>query len=212
MRAWNAARTAATPGNIADAEIDKLADKRVKAFFLVNPSNPPSSPCAPSSMRRLVNLVKTKRPDLIIITDDVYGTFVPGFRSADGRAAAEHDRRLLLLQTFRLHRLAAGRDRGSPEQHLRPEDREAARQDARRAEPPLQSHHPGAGEGEVHRPHGGGQPHGGAESHRRPVAAAADPDDAVLVLRAARQVGQLQSPLPAHRAPAVRMRCSTDWA
>jgi aspartate 4-decarboxylase len=33
-------------------------------------------------MRRLANLVKKKRRDLIIITDDVYGTFVPGFRSA----------------------------------------------------------------------------------------------------------------------------------
>jgi aspartate 4-decarboxylase len=33
------------------------------------------------SLQRLVKLVKTKRPDLIIITDDVYGTFVPGFRS-----------------------------------------------------------------------------------------------------------------------------------
>jgi len=65
-----------------DAEIDKLADKRVKAFFLVNPSNPPSYALHPDSMRRLVNLVKTKRRDLIIITDDVYGTFVPGFRSA----------------------------------------------------------------------------------------------------------------------------------
>jgi aspartate 4-decarboxylase len=32
-------------------------------------------------VRRLVNLVKRKRRDLIIITDDVYGTFVPGFRS-----------------------------------------------------------------------------------------------------------------------------------
>jgi aspartate 4-decarboxylase len=66
----------------ADAEIDKLANKRVKAFFLVNPSNPPSFAMRASSMRRLVNLVKTKRRDLIIITDDVYGTFVPGFRSA----------------------------------------------------------------------------------------------------------------------------------
>jgi aspartate 4-decarboxylase len=65
-----------------DAEIDKLADKRVKAFFLVNPSNPPSYAMRASSMRRLVNLVKKKRRDLIIITDDVYGTFVPGFRSA----------------------------------------------------------------------------------------------------------------------------------
>ncbi|MGO8838135.1 MAG: bifunctional aspartate transaminase/aspartate 4-decarboxylase [Limisphaerales bacterium] len=66
----------------SDAEIDKLKDKRIKAFFLVNPSNPPSVAVSGKSMRRLVNLVKNKRPDLIIITDDVYGTFVPGFRSA----------------------------------------------------------------------------------------------------------------------------------
>ena len=65
----------------ADEEIDKLADKRIKAFFLVNPSNPPSYAMRGESMERLVKLVKTKRPDLIIITDDVYGTFVPGFRS-----------------------------------------------------------------------------------------------------------------------------------
>jgi len=64
-----------------DAEIDQLADKRIKAFFLVNPSNPPSYAMRASSMKRLVKLVKAKRPDLIIITDDVYGTFVPGFRS-----------------------------------------------------------------------------------------------------------------------------------
>jgi aspartate 4-decarboxylase len=64
-----------------DAEIDKLADKRIKAFFLVNPSNPPSYAMRASSMQRLVKLVKTRRPDLIVITDDVYGTFVPGFRS-----------------------------------------------------------------------------------------------------------------------------------
>ena len=65
----------------ADREIDKLANKRIKAFFLVNPSNPPSYAMRERSMKRLVRLVKTKRPDLIIITDDVYGTFVPGFRS-----------------------------------------------------------------------------------------------------------------------------------
>jgi aspartate 4-decarboxylase len=64
-----------------DAEIDKLADKRIKAFFLVNPSNPPSFAMRASSMQRLVKLARARRPDLIIITDDVYGTFVPGFRS-----------------------------------------------------------------------------------------------------------------------------------
>lgn len=65
----------------SDEEIDKLADKKIKAFFLVNPSNPPSYAMKASSMKRLVNIVKTKHPDLIIITDDVYGTFVPGFKS-----------------------------------------------------------------------------------------------------------------------------------
>jgi aspartate 4-decarboxylase len=65
----------------ADEEIDKLADKRIKAFFLVNPSNPPSVAMRQESVDRLVKLVKTKRRDIIIITDDVYCTFVPGFRS-----------------------------------------------------------------------------------------------------------------------------------
>lgn len=65
----------------SDEEIDKLGNKKIKAFFLVNPSNPPSYAIKPSSMRRLVNVIKSKNPGLIIITDDVYGTFVPGFRS-----------------------------------------------------------------------------------------------------------------------------------
>jgi aspartate 4-decarboxylase len=64
-----------------DREIDKLANPRIKAFFVVNPSNPPSIAITPQTMKRLVRLVKTKRPDLMILTDDVYGTFVPGFRS-----------------------------------------------------------------------------------------------------------------------------------
>jgi len=64
-----------------DDEIDKLADKRIKAFFIVNPSNPPSYALRSGSLQRIVSLVKKKRPDLIIVTDDVYGTFVPNFRS-----------------------------------------------------------------------------------------------------------------------------------
>lgn len=64
-----------------DSEIDKLADPRIKAFFVVNPSNPPSVSMRAASMKRLVRLVRTKRPDLMVLTDDVYGTFVNGFRS-----------------------------------------------------------------------------------------------------------------------------------
>jgi aspartate 4-decarboxylase len=64
-----------------DAEIDKLIDPSIKALFFVNPSNPPSVAMRAESMNRLSTLIQTKRPDLMIVTDDVYGTFVPGFRS-----------------------------------------------------------------------------------------------------------------------------------
>ncbi|WP_295389330.1 bifunctional aspartate transaminase/aspartate 4-decarboxylase [uncultured Thiodictyon sp.] len=64
-----------------DAELAKLEDPAVKAFFLVNPSNPPSVSIAPASLQRIAELVKTTRPDLILLTDDVYGTFVDGFKS-----------------------------------------------------------------------------------------------------------------------------------
>ena len=64
-----------------DAEIDKLKDPSVRALFFVNPSNPPSVAMRASSMQRLAGLIQNNRPDLIVVTDDVYGTFVPGFRS-----------------------------------------------------------------------------------------------------------------------------------
>jgi aspartate 4-decarboxylase len=65
----------------SDRELAKLEDPRVKAFFLVNPGNPSSVAISQPVMSKLVELVTTKRPDLIILTDDVYGTFVRGFRS-----------------------------------------------------------------------------------------------------------------------------------
>ena len=64
-----------------DSELDKLSDPSVKAFFIVNPSNPPSTSVAPESLDKIAKLVHTTRKDLIILTDDVYGTFVNGFKS-----------------------------------------------------------------------------------------------------------------------------------
>lgn len=61
-------------------ELDKLLDPKVKAFFLVNPSNPPSVRMSDESLKYLAAIVK-KRPDLIILTDDVYGTFADNFTS-----------------------------------------------------------------------------------------------------------------------------------
>lgn len=62
-------------------EIDKLRDPSVKALFLVNPSNPPSVRLADETLARIADVVTTDNPDLTIITDDVYGTFIDGFRS-----------------------------------------------------------------------------------------------------------------------------------
>ncbi|MCC8020287.1 MAG: aspartate 4-decarboxylase [Rikenellaceae bacterium] len=63
------------------SELDKLGDKSVKAFFIVNPSNPTSVMICPDCRKYLVKVVKERNPDLMILTDDVYGTFVPGFQS-----------------------------------------------------------------------------------------------------------------------------------
>jgi aspartate 4-decarboxylase len=67
-----------------DPELKKLEDPNVKAFFLVNPGNPSGMAVSKEVIGKLSNLVKTKRPDLILLTDDVYGTFVHDFRSLLG--------------------------------------------------------------------------------------------------------------------------------
>jgi len=61
-------------------ELDKLLDPKVKAFFLVNPSNPPSVKIDDETLHYIAEIVK-KRPDLIILTDDVYATFADDFVS-----------------------------------------------------------------------------------------------------------------------------------
>ena len=65
----------------SDEEIDKLRDPSIKALFLVNPSNPPSVRIADETLARIAHVVATDNPGLTVITDDVYGTFINGFRS-----------------------------------------------------------------------------------------------------------------------------------
>ncbi|HBP62685.1 MAG TPA: aspartate 4-decarboxylase [Desulfosporosinus sp.] len=64
-----------------NSEIDKLSDPSIKALYLVNPSNPPSVAIRNESKNHLIEVVKSHNPNLMIITDDVYGTFVDNFRS-----------------------------------------------------------------------------------------------------------------------------------
>lgn len=62
------------------SEIEKLRDPKVKAFFLVNPSNPPSVRIGDETLQLIARIVQ-ERPDLILLTDDVYGTFADDFTS-----------------------------------------------------------------------------------------------------------------------------------
>jgi aspartate 4-decarboxylase len=68
----------------SDAEIKKLEDPKIKAFFIVNPGNPTGMGMSRETIGKIVDLVKNKRPDLMLLTDDVYGTFVTDFRSLLG--------------------------------------------------------------------------------------------------------------------------------
>ncbi|WP_406185831.1 bifunctional aspartate transaminase/aspartate 4-decarboxylase [Streptomyces sp. NBC_01006] len=85
-------------------EVAKLADPEVKLVCLVNPSNPPSLALSDRVAGQIKEIVATANPSLLIVTDDVYGTFVPGFRSL----AAELPRNTLLVYSYSKHYGATG--------------------------------------------------------------------------------------------------------
>lgn len=64
----------------SDEDIAKLKDPKYKMLFVVNPSNPPSYAMSPHTVKAIQEVVKAN-PNLMILTDDVYGTFVNGYRS-----------------------------------------------------------------------------------------------------------------------------------
>ena len=64
-----------------EKDLDILKDQSVKAAFIVNPSNPPSYGLTPALMNRIVEIVRHDNPNLMIITDDVYATYIPDFCS-----------------------------------------------------------------------------------------------------------------------------------
>ncbi|NML48900.1 bifunctional aspartate transaminase/aspartate 4-decarboxylase [Streptomyces sp. R302] len=87
-----------------EEEVAKLEDPSVKLLCLVNPSNPPSLALSRRVANQLKDIVAEKNPNLVIVTDDVYGTFVPGFRSV----AADLPRNTLLVYSYSKHYGATG--------------------------------------------------------------------------------------------------------
>ncbi|WP_206885323.1 bifunctional aspartate transaminase/aspartate 4-decarboxylase [Alicyclobacillus mali (ex Roth et al. 2021)] len=99
IRATGRDASGETTWQYPEDELRKLADPSVRALFLVNPSNPPSVALSPENVETLVDIVRHHNPDLMIITDDVYGTFVEGFRSL----AAELPENTLLVYSLSKH-------------------------------------------------------------------------------------------------------------
>ncbi|WP_409237421.1 bifunctional aspartate transaminase/aspartate 4-decarboxylase [Streptomyces sp. PA5.6] len=87
-----------------EEEVAKLADPDIKMVCLVNPSNPPSLALSQRVADQLQQIVATSNPNLLIVTDDVYGTFVEGFRSV----AADLPRNTLLVYSYSKHYGATG--------------------------------------------------------------------------------------------------------
>ncbi|MDG4860149.1 bifunctional aspartate transaminase/aspartate 4-decarboxylase [Streptomyces sp. T-3] len=80
-------------------EVAKLEDPDIKLACIVNPSNPPSLAMSQRVIDQIKNIVATKNPHLLFVTDDVYGTFVEGFRSL----AADLPRSTLLVYSYSKH-------------------------------------------------------------------------------------------------------------
>lgn len=70
-----------TDWQFSDEELSKLEDPSIKVFCIVNPSNPPSVKLSDECLARVAAVINEKRPDLFVVTDDVYGTFADDFVS-----------------------------------------------------------------------------------------------------------------------------------
>ena len=64
-----------------EASIKQLEDPSVKLFCLVNPSNPSSVKINDETLKSISQLLEKKRPELMIVSDDVYATFADNFGS-----------------------------------------------------------------------------------------------------------------------------------
>ena len=84
LKVVNIAATQENRFQFSDDELKKLHDPKVKGFFIVNPGNPTGMALSKETIGKLATLVRDKRPDLMLLTDDVYGTFVEDFRSLMG--------------------------------------------------------------------------------------------------------------------------------
>ncbi|OKI71206.1 bifunctional aspartate transaminase/aspartate 4-decarboxylase [Streptomyces sp. MJM1172] len=99
VRASRCAETGVRQWHYPREEVAKLADPAVRLVCVANPGNPPSPAPGDRVAEQIKEIVATANPRLLIVTDDVYGTFVPGFHSL----AADVPRNTLLVYSYSKH-------------------------------------------------------------------------------------------------------------
>ncbi len=62
-------------------ELKKLKDTSIKALYLINPTNPGAVALDDDTINALAKIVRQHNPDLIILVDAVYSTFVKRYQS-----------------------------------------------------------------------------------------------------------------------------------
>lgn len=66
---------------VPDKEVAKLKDPKVKALYMVNPTNPTSVSLDSDTVSRMANTIKEHNPNMVIISDTVYASFVDEFNT-----------------------------------------------------------------------------------------------------------------------------------
>ena len=64
---------------VPDSEVAKLKDPAVKALYMVNPTNPTSVSLNNDTVRRMSEVISKHNPNMVIISDTVYASFVEEF-------------------------------------------------------------------------------------------------------------------------------------
>jgi aspartate 4-decarboxylase len=75
------ATTAKEGWQIPPSELNKLKDRSVKGLFLVNPANPASVSLNAATVQKIAKIVRNDNPDLVVISDTVYASFVDEFHT-----------------------------------------------------------------------------------------------------------------------------------
>lgn len=61
---------------IPESELEKIKDNKMKALFMVNPTNPTSQSLTKETVKKIGNIVRNHNKNLIILDDNVYAPFV----------------------------------------------------------------------------------------------------------------------------------------